>query len=149
MVDRKKNPPNPTGKGGLGERPQDIGNGRPKHSPQYWLNQYGKLSYAELKKLIDGLKSGALDEELTVNQTLALRHIAGAVKFDNRKDLLNRVDGMPTQRTELTGSDGGGISFIIKADGYRNPKHIENDATSDNSITGPNEVQGTDLAQEG
>ena len=55
---------------------------------------------------MEGFKSGSLDNQLTVNQVLALRHIAGSVKFDNRKDLLNRVDGMPTQRTEITGQDG-------------------------------------------
>lgn len=139
---------NPSGKGGFGDRPEDIGNGRPKHSPQYWLNQYGKLSYGELKKLAEGLRSGKLDDELTVNQTLALRHIAGAVKFDNRKDLLNRVDGMPTQRTELTGADGERLKFIIEANGYTNTKHIDNDATPDRSIEQPKEVQSLDMAQE-
>lgn len=121
---------NPTGKGGFGDNPENIGNGRPKHSPQYWLNQYGKLSNAEFKELMEGFKSGSLDNQLTVNQVLALRHIAGSVKFDNRKDLLNRVDGMPTQRTEITGQDGSPFNVIINTNGYRNTSTTTDDSSA-------------------
>lgn len=141
---------NPTGKGGFQERPEDIGNGRPKHSPQYWLNQYGKLSNKEFKQLTADFNNGTLDDELTVNQVLALTHIAGAAKkLDNRKDLFNRVDGMPTQKTELTGENGGniGLKFVIEANGYQNPKHSIDDATPSASIERPDEVQSIDMAQ--
>lgn len=124
---------NPTGKGGFGDNPENIGNGRPKHSPQYWLNQYGKLSNAEFKELMEGFKSGSLDNQLTVNQVLALRHIAGSVKFDNRKDLLNRVDGMPTQRTEITGQDGSPFNVIINTNGYRNTSTTTDDSSVGNT----------------
>ena len=93
---------NKTGKGGFADNPDNISrDGRPKHSPQYWLNQYGKLSNADFTKLLNNNQ-----DDLTVNQVLAITHIAGArSKLDNRKDLFNRVDGMPVQRTEITGDE--------------------------------------------
>lgn len=67
------------------------------------------------------------------------------------KEINNRIDGMPTQKTELTGENGGniGLKFVIEANGYQNPKHRIDDATPSASIKGPDEVQSLDMAQEG
>lgn len=108
-----KNVPNPTGKGGFKDHPELINaGGRPKESPLYWMNQYGALSNAEFSALV---KSD--QDNLSVNQVLAIAHIAGAgSKLDNRKDLFNRIDGMPTQKTELTGANGNPVEFVVNRD---------------------------------
>lgn len=133
---------NPNGKGGFGERKEDINaGGRPKHSPQYWLQHYGKLSNKEFKKLITDFANDKLDDELTVNQVIALRHISESNVFEVRKDLLNRVDGMPKQRQEITGKDGEPIGISMS---YVDALKMIDDELKKVNNGGINENQPTD-----
>lgn len=93
---------NPTGKGGFGERPQDInrrGHWKPNESYTYQLNRYLRFTAEQL------------DEErqrtdLTVAQGLALAAITdafnlrGAARVSAIEKLISRVEGQPTQQVE-------------------------------------------------
>ena len=52
-----------------------------------------------------------------------------------------------TPRQELTGENGQPVQFIIKSDGYRNPKQIGDDEAPNRSNRGSYQIQGPNMAQ--
>ena len=116
--------------GGSNVHPENINrNGRPKKG--FTLTDIAK------EILEEELPTGITRKEALMKKVAQLAYEGNETMI---KLLWNYVDGMPTQRNEITGANGEGLKFIIKADGYNNPKHSLDDATSDRSTDRPNEV---------
>lgn len=67
MATRKQvSPPNPTGKGGFQERPQDRHSGawRKEDTPRYKLEQMMKLSSGELQAILDDTERPLFEQKL-------------------------------------------------------------------------------------
>lgn len=68
------------------------------------------------------------------------------------KELMNRLDGMPTQKNEVSGPDGNAIKLnIFTGTGfYHIPGSVPTTATSASSLTGgPTPIQDISLASAG
>jgi len=103
--------PNPTGKGGFGEHPENISDGRwdKNNSFSYWMNFFKSLSVIKFKEY----EKTKPENERTMAEMLAYARI-----FKARNDLkefqevANRTEGMPKQAVDLT-SGGESLSEIL------------------------------------
>lgn len=103
-----KTVPNPTGKGGFADHPENRNDRGLIKTPTYWINHYGEMTAQEV---VDRLKEEK--GEKTMFEEIALATLVGARTNSNeRKDLINRVDGMPKQSTDLT-TQGEKISGVV------------------------------------
>lgn len=89
------NPPNPTGKGGFQERPQDRnpGHWKPQDSISFQYNKLIRMSPEDLKQF----------QPETVAQKIALKRIEAS--FDSLKDtqeITDRIEGKAPQSLDLT-----------------------------------------------
>lgn len=55
-------------------------------------------------------------------------------------ELAYKIKSKIKDKMELTGKDGEELKFIIKSDGYNNPKHRIDDATPSGGVDRPDEV---------
>ena len=100
LVQRKA--PNPTGKGGFGEHPENRSNGAwdSSNSFSYWMNKFKAMSVEDFKNY-ETIKP---EKERTMAEMLAYARILKA-----RHDLpefivvANRTEGMPKQSIEHSG----------------------------------------------
>jgi hypothetical protein len=95
--------PNPTGKGGFLDNPTNINRkGRPKKG----------MTLTDLAKevLEEELPSGVLRKEALVKKVAQLAYEGSENMI---KLLWNYVDGMPTQKQEITGKDGKDLPVPI------------------------------------
>lgn len=101
---RSSNVPNPTGKGGFSENPQNRNTeGRPKRKT------LTELIHAKLDETPGGWEAivkTAISKALTDKEVL--------------RTLWQYTDGMPKQGVELTGKDGDAINIKIEDYGHNN-----------------------------
>jgi len=97
-----KRVPNPTGKGGFGEHPQNANpGGRPKNqeSFSYWLNYFKNISITEFLNW----PVNNPEETRTVAAELAYNRMFNARKdLAEFKEVANRTEGMPMQTADIT-----------------------------------------------
>ncbi len=108
----KDNPKNnnPTGAGGFGDHPENINREGTIKTPLYWIRHHGQKSSEEVH---EALKRPA--KEMTMFEEIGLRSLAGARgNLQERKDVINRVDGMPKQSVELGGDADNPVIVDIK-----------------------------------
>ena len=100
---RKGFVPNPTGKGGFGDHPENASKGRwrKEESYTYNVNRYGRMTDIELQEVILQAKSG----ELTQFQQSALKTVLDMKTDEGWKklvDTVDRIDGKALQPVEQT-----------------------------------------------
>ena len=97
--------PNPTGKGGFVDNPQNRSNGRwsKENSFSYWYNFFKHMSVKEFKDY----EKKKPDDERSVAESLAYMRVHRA-RNDLREfqEVADRTEGRPTQRVEQELSGG-------------------------------------------
>jgi hypothetical protein len=94
--------PNPTGKGGFGEHPENRSPGgwKPENTFSYQMNRFKAMTLTELE---DWNKNTSKDKR-TVAEDLAFRRIFNSQnKLDEFKEVANRTEGMPKQEVKTDG----------------------------------------------
>ena len=100
MEETTKQVPNPTGKGGFGEHPENRSDGRwdKRNSFSYWMNYFKAMTVKEFTDY----KNTNPEDKRTVAETLAYTRV-----FKAREELrefevvANRTEGMPKQSLDL------------------------------------------------
>lgn len=104
-----KRVPNPTGKGGFRDHPELRNDRGLIKTPTFWINHYGEKTPEEV---LYALKEKPKSEK-TMFEEIALAHLVGGrTNPSERKDLINRIDGMPQQKTDIT-SNGETINVTL------------------------------------
>ena len=96
--------PNPTGKGGFKERPQDRASGRWKKedSISYQYNMLLRLSKSAFKKWLEDHP----EDQRTMAQEIAFNAVSEAMSdFKYLTEVTDRTEGKSINRTELSGSE--------------------------------------------
>lgn len=107
--------PNPTGKGGFADNPQNRNRGT-WNSDESISFQYNKLIRLNSDGFAKWLEDNTADKR-TVAQEIAYNAVLKAKKDLNYlKEITNRTEGMPTQKTELSGVDGSALTIQIVED---------------------------------
>lgn len=112
MINKFQNPdgtfkrnhiPNPTGKGGLKDNPQNINyGGRPKNSQRfsYWLQFFKDMTNKEFMEYTKNRKQ----DDMYVAEIIAYERVRNARRDLNEyKDLADRTEGKALQNTNITG----------------------------------------------
>ncbi len=118
-----KKAPNPTGKGGFGDHPENRASGfwSKENSVPYWQKNFLKMSYEEFENWLKN------NPEHTTAQRIAHESITKRGKnFKYHKDLIDRTSGTPTQHIEQNTTVDLGESIIkeLKVNITGNPKYI-------------------------
>ena len=99
--DLKANPPNPTGKGGFGDHPENQSGGRWSGDTSI-SHQYNKLIRLSVAEFLDWVKQTP-EKDRTVAQELAYNSVVKARKdLAYLKEVTDRTEGKSLQRTDLT-----------------------------------------------
>lgn len=101
-METSKQVPNPTGKGGFGDNPQNRSNGRwnKEESISYWYNKIGRMSDEELAEFVPSNQ----------NQKIALKRVQDAVNdLMTTKEITDRTEGKAPQSIDVT-TDGESIN---------------------------------------
>jgi len=104
-----KKVPNPTGKGGFKDHPenQSPGGWDKNNTPSYWLNYFNSLPIDEFK----GYKIKHPD--MTMAALGSYARIAKQIdELADYKEVSNRIEGMPKQQLDMT-SQGDKIEGVI------------------------------------
>ena len=115
-----KNVPNPTGKGGFGDNPQNRGSGTwaKDQTFAYWFLKFKNMPVKEFEQW----KRDNPKDRVPMAAALAYERVQQARHdLKNFQEVANRTEGMPTQRTEVTGADGG----AIKVEQKLSPEQVE------------------------
>ncbi len=102
---------NPTGKGGFQDHPELRSNGRwsKETSFRYWLSYFKTLPLKEFSQYKNR------NPNICMAALAAWARVAKAIeKLEEFKEVANRTEGMPTQRTELTGKEGVPLVFDVQ-----------------------------------
>lgn len=108
--------PNPDGKGGFNDNPQNINrDGRTKNEQRfgYWLQYFKNLTVDEFIKYAQDRKA----EEMYVAEAIAYERVANSRKdLKEYIDLANRTEGLPRFNTtvEMTGNVDTGLDKIAE-----------------------------------
>lgn len=123
-----KKVPNPTGKGGFKERPQDISPGgwRKEDTISYQYNYLMRMAPDELYTF----------KPKTVAQDIALARVRAArdarLGLGDTKEITDRTEGKAAQAIDLTSSDGSMTPQVIIENVYANkPKFRPDNQTSE------------------
>lgn len=113
LTPKQVNPPNPTGRGGFKEHPENRNDGR--WSSEYSIPfQYNKLIRMKIKKFKNWLSEHP-EEERTVAEELAYEAVIKAKKeFKYLVEITDRTSGKSPQTHELTGGDGNPLEIVVK-----------------------------------
>lgn len=107
-----KNVPNPTGKGGFGDNPQNINaGGRPKNQESftYWYNYFKNMTVTEFMSW----EQDNPEAERTVAASLAYARMVSARKdLKAFQEIADRTEGKARQSVDLT-SDGKALPTPI------------------------------------
>lgn len=104
---------NPTGKGGFGERPQDISPGgwKKENTISYQYNRFINMDRAGLEAFAKTPKN-----ERTVAMDLAYRRVLEAYKsLPDMKEITDRTEGKAFQQLDVT-SGGDKLDFGISSE---------------------------------
>jgi hypothetical protein len=118
-----KTAPNPTGKGGFGDHPENRSPGgwKPENTFSYQLNRFKNMTVSEFKKWQDANP----EETRTMAEELAFKRILEARKYlKDFQEVANRTEGMPKQTTENIGANQSPTVIIL-------PSNNRNDNNSD------------------
>lgn len=105
---KQVNPPNPTGKGGFAEHPENRSNGRwdKDNSFSYWFNAFKAMSVKEFESWKD--KNPPAERSMAAQ--LAYKRIKNAVtELQDFREVADRTEGKAVQSIEHTGKDGDAI----------------------------------------
>lgn len=94
-----KRVPNPTGKGGFGDHPENASPGgwKPEYTFSYQYKRFLNMSVDEFKEWQTKTK----DQEKTMVEELAYVAVFKArTEFKERQEVTNRTEGMPKQKIE-------------------------------------------------
>lgn len=100
VEDKLRKPPNPTGKGGFGERPQDIN--RAGGPPKEWTFKQLLREVGDEFKEWTGKDGQIHREQHKAIATKRLWHEAMNGNIGAMREIMNRIDGMPEQSTDVT-----------------------------------------------
>ncbi len=119
-----KQAPNPTGKGGFGDHPENRSPGGwdKNNSYSYWLNFFKSLSVEEFNKYQKENK-----DTMTMAAVGAWTRLAKSRELREFQEVANRTEGMPKQPLEHSTGDG---EFIIKIETV-DEDHVETDQKAD------------------
>ena len=107
----EKKVPNPTGKGGFKDNPQNRSSGRwsKETSISYWYNYLLRISVKEFNKFVPE----------TLAQKLAYNSLMEATNdLPYLKEVTDRTEGKATNTHEHTGKDGAPIIINAIPDGF-------------------------------
>ena len=95
-TDQVRTPPNPTGKGGFGDNPENRNPGGWKKdaTARYKLEQIIQMSDEELQGLIDNEEAAAFDKRLA--------HAVKNGQWRELEGMINQVYGKPKESVDLT-----------------------------------------------
>lgn len=100
MLDKKLNPPNPTGKGGFIDNPQNRASGT-WNKDETISYQYNKLIRLTTKQMQSWLKENP-DDARTVAQDIAYHAVVKArLELPYLKEVTDRIEGKPMQYSEV------------------------------------------------
>jgi hypothetical protein len=105
--------PNPEGKGGFGDNPQNRSNGRWKSedSQHYCLNMFLHMSLADFKQW----EKDHPENSRTVAQSLAYARIVNArLRLADYKEVTDRTEGQAKQVVENLNDDSPAIKLLEK-----------------------------------
>jgi hypothetical protein len=105
-----KTPPNPSGKGGFGDNPQNRSNGywKSEDSISYQYKKFMRMTPIELKAY-----ANVPDTDRTVAQDLAYRRVVAAQKsLPDMKEITDRTEGRALQSIDHT-NDGEKFDPIV------------------------------------
>lgn len=94
--------PNPTGSGGFGDNPQNRSDGgwKKEDSISYQYNMLIRLNSSEFDSWLEDNPA----DKRTIAQEMAHNALLKAKRdLSYLKEITNRTDGMPTQKTEIDG----------------------------------------------
>lgn len=100
--------PNPTGKGGFQERPQDRSSGawNPRDSISFQYNKLMRMSEKDFKEFVN-------KEDKTVAEAIAYNRLKAAYKsLPDAKEITDRTEGKAIQAIDHT-SDGNKLEGLI------------------------------------
>lgn len=113
--DKKKFPYlNPTGKGGFGDRPEDInreGSWSPRDSQTYLLRKFSKMTEREL---LDWNKNTTPETRTAAEVWAYTRALKAKSSLNDYRTIIDRMEGTSVSRTELSGVDGKAIEVETK-----------------------------------
>lgn len=95
---------NPTGKGGFADHPENRNPGgwSKETSTSYWMNYFQRLDNKSF------MAYQSKHPNMTMAEMAAYTHVGRMVKdLPELKEVLNRTEGMPVQKNELSTSDQG------------------------------------------
>lgn len=121
ITSKQVNPPNPTGKGGFKDNPQNINpGGRPKNqeSFSYWLNQFKNMSLNEFKDWANKNDNPSIAAKAAYN-----RMVKAVDELREFEVVANRTEGMPKASLELGADETvDEIEFKITRNNENNPR---------------------------
>lgn len=110
--------PNPTGKGGFGDNPENINaGGRPKNAESfaYWYRQFKNMTVNELKRW----QQNNPGDTRTVAADLAFVRIYNARNdLKEFQEVANRSEGMPKQTVEYSDVNENYESYLKMCEEY-------------------------------
>lgn len=116
--------PNPTGKGGFGDHPENANpGGRPKNNERYgyWLDYFKNINEDEFRAYPDENKG-----TMSMACIAAYARISGTVKhLDEFKEVANRTEGQPKQTVEVEGGFFSENKMIIELVEDKNPPPLK------------------------
>jgi len=103
LTSKQLNPPNPDGRGGFADNPQNISrDGRPKNAQSftYWMNFFKTLS----KEDFDNYEKSKSAKDTTMAESLAYERMKRSrPNLKEFQEVANRTEGMPKISVETTG----------------------------------------------
>lgn len=103
--------PNPTGKGGFGDHPENRSPGglwNPDMTFSFQYKKFMNMEVEEFKKWKDNNPNRTMVQELAWNAVLSARN----GNRNDRLEIANRTEGMPKQTTDVT-SGGDKLESVI------------------------------------
>lgn len=110
-----KSVPNPTGKGGFQERPEDInrdGHWDPNMTFSYQYRKFNNMAVDEFKDWKDKNPQRTMVQELAWTAVFKAR-----TEHKYLTEVANRTEGMPKQAIDMTQSGGIEIKFTEETNG--------------------------------
>ncbi len=106
-TDQVSTPPNPTGKGGFGDHPENRNPGgwKKEDTPRYKLEQMMKLSHKELQEV-------ALDEDRPLFERKLAKFLAEN-DWKTIREMMHEIYGTPKQSVDVT-SGGEKIKTVVE-----------------------------------
>jgi len=115
-TDQVKKVPNPTGKGGFQERPQDRNPGgwKKEETARYKLELIIKMSDTEIQELIDNNDTPRFDK----NMAIAVQN----GEWRELDSMINQVYGKPKESVDISNPDGTMTPLVRIIDSRISPK---------------------------